>query len=71
MAKLFKGKEFMYTYMYLESKVGGVFTNSNHREIIDKYSKEGWRFVGAIPASNGSYGQITSHDLVFEKCEHS
>lgn len=41
MAKLFKGKEFMYTYMYVESKVGGVFTNSNHREIIDKYSKEG------------------------------
>ena len=29
----------MYTYMYVESKIGGVFTNSNHREIIDKYSK--------------------------------
>ena len=24
----------MYTYMYVESKVRGVFTNSNHREII-------------------------------------
>ena len=57
----------MYTYIYVESKVGGIFTASNHREIIDKYSKEGWRFVAAIPSSNGSYGQITSHDLVFEK----
>ena len=28
---LFKRREFMYTYMYVESKVGGVFTNSNHR----------------------------------------
>lgn len=59
----------MYTYMYVESKVGGVFTNSNHREIIDKYSKEGWRFVAAIPKNSGAYGQITSNDLVFEKFE--
>lgn len=61
----------MFTYMYVESTVGGVFKSSNHREIIDKYSKEGWRFVAAIPKSNGSYGQITAHDLVFEKCEES
>ncbi len=61
----------MFTYMYVESTVGGVFKSSNHREIIDKYSKEGWRFVAAIPKSSGSYGQITAHDLVFEKCEES
>lgn len=61
----------MFTYMYVESKVGGIFTASNHREIIDKYSKEGWRFVAAIPSGNGSYGQITSHDLVFEKYEEA
>lgn len=24
----------MYTYMDVESNLGGVFTNSNHREII-------------------------------------
>ena len=61
----------MYSYIYVESRVGGFFSNSNHIEIIDKYSKEGWRFVGAIPNSNGSHGQITSHDLVFEKEEQS
>ena len=61
----------MYTYMYIESTVDGVFVRSNHREIIDKYSKEVWRFVAAIPKSNGSYGQIKSHDLVFEKYEES
>lgn len=59
----------MFTYTYVESKVGGIFTVSNHREIIDKYSKEGWRFVASIPKINGGYGQITSHDLVFEKYE--
>lgn len=57
----------MYIYMYVESKAEGFFANSNHRELIDKYSKEGWRFVGAIPKGSGSYGQITSSDLVFEK----
>lgn len=59
----------MYTYIYVESKVGGIFTISNHREIIDKYSKEGWRFVAAIPKSSGGNGQLTSNDLVFEKGE--
>ncbi|WP_182201516.1 DUF4177 domain-containing protein [Paraliobacillus salinarum] len=61
----------MYIYKYEESIVGGIFSKSDHREIIDKYSKEGWRFVGAIPASSGGYGQITTHDLVFEKQEES
>ena len=61
----------MYKYIYVESTVGGVFKTDNHRELIDKYSKEGWRFVAAIPKNSGAYGQITSNDLVFEKCEHS
>lgn len=61
----------MFTYMYIESTVGGVFKSGNHREIINKYSKEGWRFVAAIPKSFKGYGQIASYDLVFEKCEQS
>ncbi|WP_409368529.1 DUF4177 domain-containing protein [Lysinibacillus sp. 38-6] len=59
----------MYKYMYVEAKVEGLFTLESHREIIDKYSKEGWRFVAAIPKSSGSYGQIKVNDLVFEKYE--
>lgn len=62
----------MYKYMFIESKVGGlIFDKTEHRELIIKYAKEGWRFITAIPSSNGSYGQITSHDLVFEKFEES
>lgn len=57
-----------FKYLYIESKVAGVFTNSNHRELIDKYSKEGWRFVNAIPYSfYGNNGQPKTFDLVFEK----
>ncbi|MEG2416833.1 MAG: DUF4177 domain-containing protein [Peptostreptococcaceae bacterium] len=57
--------------MYVEAKTSGVFTTDNHRELIDKHSKEGWRFVAAIPKSNGSYGQITLNDLIFEKYEEN
>ncbi|MGL4335871.1 MAG: DUF4177 domain-containing protein [Turicibacter sp.] len=57
----------MYTYMYVELNVGGMFKSDGHREIIDKYSQEGWRFVGSIPKSSGGYGQIKCVDLIFEK----
>jgi hypothetical protein len=61
----------LYKYCYVESTVAGIFKTDNHRELIDKYSLEGWRFVAAIPKSSGSYGQITSNDLVFEKYEEN
>ena len=35
--------------------------------MIDKYSKEGWRFVTAIPSDFGAHGKIVEYDLVFEK----
>ncbi|MFJ7648434.1 DUF4177 domain-containing protein [Lysinibacillus sp. NPDC097279] len=59
----------MYKYKYVEAKVASLLTMESHRELIDKYSKEGWRFVAAIPKSSGSYGQIKANDLVFEKYE--
>ena len=59
-----------FKYMYVEAKVGSMFTNPNHRELIDKYANEGWRFVTAIPLGfNRNNGQIKSFDLVFEKSE--
>ncbi|MGL5296849.1 MAG: DUF4177 domain-containing protein [Culicoidibacterales bacterium] len=57
----------MYTYVYVSVQAGTIFVRGKHREIIDEYSKKGWRFVAAIPNACGSNGQITSHDLVFEK----
>jgi hypothetical protein len=44
-----------------------VFRSPDHRELIEKYSQEGWRFIAAIPTAFGSYGQIKEFDLIFEK----
>ncbi|MBS5938305.1 DUF4177 domain-containing protein [Clostridium sp.] len=60
----------MYRYLFVECKVGGLWGKSNnHRDEIEKYVVQGWRFISAIPKSSGSYGQIDFVDLVFEKEE--
>jgi hypothetical protein len=59
----------MYKHLYVRAKIGGFVTASNYKELIDKYSQEGWRFVTAIPAVLGIYGKIKEVDLVFEKQE--
>ena len=58
----------MYKYIYLKSKARGLLSKEDQREIIDKYSKDGWRFVTAIPLPSGNQ-VITEFDLVFEKEE--
>lgn len=58
----------MYEYRFIEVSVKGLFlSGDDHRKIIDEKSKKGWRFVSAIPSGAGSYGQISSVDLVFER----
>lgn len=59
----------MYKYIYIESKAEGIFQDAQHRELIDKYSKEGWRFVAAIPYIENGNGKVKVFDLVFEKEE--
>lgn len=57
----------MYKYMYVEASTKGIFRDADHRELIDNYSKEGWRYVSAIPTDFCNNGQIQTFDLVFEK----
>lgn len=57
----------IYKYIYIEAKAAGTFRSSEHRELIDKYSKEGWRFITAVPTVFSGYGLIKRFDLVFEK----
>lgn len=57
-----------FKYLYVEAKVRGIFSDSNHRELIDKYAKDGWKFINAIPTSfYGNNGQPKTFDLIFEK----
>ena len=57
----------IYKYIYVTAKAEGFIREADHREIIDKYSQEGWRFITAIPTNSNSYGKIKEFDLVFEK----
>ncbi|TWH58117.1 uncharacterized protein DUF4177 [Desulfitobacterium sp. LBE] len=57
----------IYKYIYVEAKAAGTFRSSEHRELIDKYSEEGWRFITAIPTVFSGYGLIRQFDLIFEK----
>jgi len=59
----------MYKYIYVSADSEGFFTIGNHKEMIDKYSSEGWRFVAAIPTNFSYHGVIKQFDLVFEKEE--
>ncbi|WP_287987354.1 DUF4177 domain-containing protein [Oscillibacter sp. KLE 1728] len=38
-----------------------------HRELIDAYAAEGWRYVGFFPVSFTSHGGISQVDLIFER----
>lgn len=60
----------IYKYVYDTASVNGIFSKANHRELIDKYSKEGWRFVAAIPTAANGHGAIQEFDLIFEKEEN-
>ena len=59
----------MYQYKYIPMDTGGgVLSGSReHRELIDKYAAEGWRYVGFLPVSFTGRGGISSVDLVFER----
>ncbi len=58
----------IYKYIYIRAiAAGAVFSQPDHRELIDHFSEEGWRFVTAIPAAINGHGVIKEFDLVFEK----
>lgn len=61
----------MYQYEYVSLTTGGGFFIDNssreHREIIEKYAAQGWRYVGFVPTLFSSYGGIKEIDLIFER----
>ena len=42
----------IYNYIYVVAKAQGVFGDADHRELINKYSQEGWKFITAIGGSD-------------------
>ena len=61
----------MYRYEYVPLYTGGGFwlnnSDSQHREIIDRYAAAGWRYVGYIPTEFTGNGGTKSIELIFER----
>ena len=59
----------MYQYKYVPLDTGGGFFSRawEHRELIDQYAAEGWRYVGFFPTAFTGHGGISIVDLVFER----
>lgn len=58
----------MYEYEYTTVVGEGISVTKyrEHREIIDRRAKEGWRYAGWVP-SHSSGGEIVQIDLIFER----
>ena len=58
----------MYEYEYVTVIGEGISATKfrEHREIIDRRAKEGWRYAGWAPA-HISNGEIVQLDLIFER----
>ncbi|MCL2855214.1 MAG: DUF4177 domain-containing protein [Defluviitaleaceae bacterium] len=60
----------IYEYEYVHVETAGIvfgFNSDEHRSIINKYAKAGWRYVGFMPTYQRGNGVIRSVDLIFEK----
>jgi len=66
----------MYTYEFVRISTdisgwglvnGNKYGNEEYRQIIIERAKDGWRYVGYIPAVQRGTGHIEELDLVFEK----
>ena len=59
-----------YEYVHVSFRSGILnSTQSEHKEIIDKYAQNGYRYVGYIPTKEIGTGSLGEMDLVFEKQE--
>ena len=58
-----------YAYQTYDTGGGGFINNSDcgHRQIIDQYAAEGWRYVGYMPVLFTSHGGPKKVDLIFER----
>lgn len=58
----------MYRYQYVNVIGEGVTATKfkEHRELIDRYAAQGWRYAGWVPA-HITKGEIVQIDLIFEK----
>ncbi|QUI23746.1 DUF4177 domain-containing protein [Vallitalea pronyensis] len=57
----------MYEYKYVQTTLGGFFTEAKHQEVIDKYAKQGWRLVQVLPTNYNGHGKPTHYEVILER----
>lgn len=57
----------MYQYKYVTANLGDFFTDANHHEVIEKYTKEGWRLLQVLPTNYNLKGRPTEYEIIFER----
>ena len=57
-------KKYEYVNVRINKFIGAI--SEEHRQIIDEYAAQGYRYVGFIPTNISDYGKIKEMDLVFE-----
>lgn len=60
-------KKYVYVEMKLEAQGVLFHSGSEAKEIIDRYAKEGYSYVGFVPALMDIHGGLRKIDLIFEK----
>lgn len=57
----------MYEYIFVETSLGGFFTDATHHETIRQYAQEGWRLVQVLPTNYNSQGKPRQCEIIFER----
>ncbi|RKN77051.1 DUF4177 domain-containing protein [Paenibacillus ginsengarvi] len=57
----------MYEYKYVDTTLGGMFTESMYRQAIDDHAKDGWRLVQVLPTRYNGHGKPTAYEIIFER----
>ncbi|WP_166242672.1 DUF4177 domain-containing protein [Paenibacillus turpanensis] len=57
----------MYEYIFVETSLGGFFTEATYQETITEYAKQGWRLVQVLPTNYNGHGKPTGYEIIFEK----
>lgn len=57
-------KKYEYVTLHIGRFIGAK--SEGHRQIIDSYAKQGYRYIGYLPVSMTDYGKLKDIDLIFE-----
>ncbi|MEC0370610.1 DUF4177 domain-containing protein [Paenibacillus chibensis] len=57
----------MYEYIFVDTSLGGFFTEATHQETIMEYAKQGWRLVQVLPTNYNSHGKPEYYEIIFER----